>query len=156
MMMSPASPTQGRYASRLTGALQAFVDDHDLGEVYTADPGFVLQREPDQVIRAPHVAFVRTEQIPSGEQEVGFWPVAPDLAVEIISPSETAATVQEKVQDYLAAGTRLIWLVYPDQKLVIEYQSSAQIRQYGMGETLDGGDVIPGFTYPLERLFRTR
>src|ERR1700752_5303554 len=90
LMMSPASPVQGRYAGRLTAALVVYVDDHDLGEVYTAEPGFELQPEPDPVVRAPDVAFVRKDRIPPTEQQSGFWPVAPDLAVEIISPSESA------------------------------------------------------------------
>jgi Uma2 family endonuclease len=86
----------------------------------------------------------------------GFWPIAPDLAVKVISPSEVASEVQEKVQDYLQAGTRLIWLVYPNQKLVMQYELSGQVRQIGGQDSLDGGDVIPGFRYELKRLFRER
>ncbi len=156
IMMSPASPVQGRYASRLGSALHVYVDKHDLGEVYTAEPGFELQSEPDEVVRAPDVAFVRKERIPPSDEEAGFWPIAPDLAVEIISPSETAAEIQNKVQDYLAAGVRLTWLVYPQSKPVTEYQSPTQIRQLGLEESLDGGQVIPGFSYPLPDLFRER
>jgi len=154
LMMSPASPVQGRYAERLSRALGQYVEDHDLGEVYTAEPGFELAAEPEKIVRAPDVAFVRKERIPPADQQAGFWPLAPDLAVEIISPSETAASVQAKVQDYLAAGTQLIWLVYPDSTVVVEYQPPAQIRQYGREDTLDGGTVIPGFQYALARLFR--
>ncbi len=154
LMMSPASPVQGHYAARLIGALQPYVEDNDLGAVYTAEPGFTLESEPELVIRAPDVAFVRKERIPPADQQAGFWPLAPDLAVEIISPSETAASVQAKVQDYLAAGTQLIWLVYPDSTVVVEYQPPAQIRQYGREDSLEGGTVIPGFQYALARLFR--
>ncbi|HEX9373460.1 MAG TPA: Uma2 family endonuclease [Roseiflexaceae bacterium] len=156
IMMSPASPAQGRYAGRLTGALSPYVDDRDLGEVYTAEPGFQLQPEPDPVIRAPDVAFVRKERIPPAEQQSGYWPIAPDLAVEIISPSETATSIQDKVQDYLAAGTQLIWLVFPSQKIVVEHHGSGQVRQYGLEDSLDGAEVIPGFRYALKRLFRER
>jgi len=154
LMMSPASPVQGRYAERLSRALGQYVEDHDLGEVYTAEPGFELAAEPEKIVRAPDVAFVRKERIPPADQQAGFWPLAPDLAVEIISPSETAASVQAKVQDYLAAGTQLIWLVYPDSTVVVEYQPPAQIRQYGREDSLEGGTVIPGFQYALARLFR--
>ncbi len=154
MMMSPASPGQGRYASRLDRALGQYVDDHDLGEVYTAEPGFELQPEPEPVVRAPDLAFVCKERIPPLDQQAGFWPIAPDLAVEIISPSETAVMVQAKVQDYLEAGVRLIWLVYPESKTVVEYQSATQIRQLGFAQSLDGGQVISGFNYPLKNLFR--
>lgn len=154
LMMSPASPVQGRYASRIDRALGAFVDEHGLGEVYTAEPGFVLQPEPDPVVRAPDVAFVRRERIPPADQQTGFWPIAPDLAVEIISPSEGASDVQGKVQDYLQAGTRLIWLVYPSQQVVIEHQPGGRMRQLGIDDALDGGELIPGFSYALRRLFR--
>ena len=156
LMMSPASPVQGRYSGRLTAALSAYVDDHDLGEVYTAEPGFKLQPEPDVVIRAPDVAFVRKDQIPPADQQSGFWPLAPDLAVEIISPSETATSIQDKVQDYLAAGTRLVWLVYPLHYIVTEYRSLDIVRHYNYEDSLDGGDVIPGFRYELKKLFRER
>jgi Uma2 family endonuclease len=154
LMMSPVSPVQGHYAARLIGALQPYVEDNDLGAVYTAEPGFTLELEPELVIRAPDVAFVRKERIPPAEQQAGYWPLAPDLAVGVISPSETATSVQAKVQDYLAAGTRLIWLVYPDNKIVVEYQLPLQIRQYDIAESLAGGAVIPGFQYALQRLFR--
>jgi len=154
LMMSPASPVQGRYAERLSRALGQYVEDHELGEVYTAEPGFMLQAEPDAIVRAPDVAYVHSDRIPPVDQQAGFWPLAPDLAVEVISPSETATAVQAKVQDYLAAGTRLIWLVYPDNKIVIEYQLPSQIRQYGIEDRLEGGAVIPGFQYALQRLFR--
>jgi Uma2 family endonuclease len=154
LMMSPASPVQGRYAERLSRVLGQYVEDQELGEVYTAEPGFMLQAEPDAIVRAPDVAYVRNDRIPPVDQQAGFWPIAPDLAVEIISPSETATSVQAKVQDYLAAGTRLIWLVYPDSRLAVEYQSAVQIRQYGLDEQLEGGAVVPGFQYGLRRLFR--
>jgi len=156
LMMSPASPAQGRYASRVDRVLGGYVDEHDLGEVYTAEPGFELQPEPDPVVRAPDVAFVRKDQIPPADRQSGFWPIAPDLAVEIISPSETATEIQDKVQDYLAAGTRMIWLVFPAHKIVTEYQSTGIVRHYNYEDSLDGGDVVPGFHYALKKLFRER
>lgn len=154
LMMSPASPVQGRYASRLVGALDNYVYEHDLGEVYAAEPGFELESEPEQTVRAPDVAFVSKEHIPPADEQAGFWAIAPDLTVEIISPSETATQIQEKVQDYLSAGVRLTWLVYPDSKTVVEYRSATQIRHLTVEESLDGGEVIPGFRYSLQQLFR--
>ena len=153
LMMSPASPTQGRYASRLVRHLGAYVDDHDLGEVYTAEPGFELQTEPEIIVRAPDVAFVRKERIPNAFQQAGFWQLSPDLVVEIISPSESAGSVQDKVNDYLQAGTRMIWLVYPNTQTVVEHGPSGSIRQFGPADALQGGDVIPGYHLPLSYLF---
>ena len=80
--------------------------------------------------------------------------MAPDLAVEIISPSETAYSVEVTVAEYLGAGVRLVWLVYPETQVVIEYSASWQVRRLTKGDVLDGGAVIPGFTMPLARLFR--
>ncbi|MCS6941109.1 MAG: Uma2 family endonuclease, partial [Roseiflexus sp.] len=94
------------------------------------------------------------ERIPPPENEGGFWALAPDLVVEIISPSETAVQVQAKVQDYLNAGSRLVWLVYPETRTVVEYRADGSMRLYAGSDILDGADVIPGFLYPLERLFR--
>jgi Uma2 family endonuclease len=153
-MMTPASPQQGRYASRITVDLGAFVEKHDLGEVYVAEPGFALEPDPQGTVRAPDVAFVAKERIPKPGQTRGFWPLAPDLAVEIISPSETAYSVETKVAEYLRAGVRLIWLVYPETQVVVEFAAGWQVRRLTKGDTLDGGAVVPGFTMALTRLFR--
>lgn len=152
MMMAPAGPKHGKYASRLDRAIGNHVETHDLGEAYTAEPGFQLEADP-LTIRAPDVAFVQRSRIPEGEP-AGFWPLAPDLVVEIIFPSETARDIHEKVDDYLRAGTRLIWLVYPDNKTVMEYRAPEQARVLTVNENLEGGDVLPGFQYPLKQLFR--
>lgn len=153
-MMTPASPLHGIYALRLGAALLSYVEENQLGVVVSAEPGFILQQEPDLTVRAPDIAFVRNDHIPSKDQRSGFWAVAPDLVVEIISPSESAESIQEKVQDYLTAGTSLIWLVYPRLRSVVEYRSPTQIRQYNTEETLDGADIIPGFQLPLQSFFR--
>jgi Uma2 family endonuclease len=152
-MMTPASPQHGIYAVRFAAALYTFVEDHQLGEVTIDEPGFMLQPEPDATVRAPDIAFVQKDHLPSVDQQQGFWPLAPDLVIEIISPSESAESVQEKVSDYLAAGTQLIWLVYPKLKSVTEHRLGA-IRLYGQDDNLDGGAVLPGFTLPLKQLFR--
>jgi len=154
LMMSPASPTHGRYAARLVAALEQFLEAHPWGEVYTAESGFELQGGPAPTVRSPDVAVVRQEKIPPPEQQAGFWPVAPDLMIEVISPSETSQMVQEKVIDYLQAGTQIIWLVYPNTQTVIEYRSLTQIRQLTLDEGLEGAFVFPGFSYSLRGLFR--
>ena len=154
LMMTPATPVHGRYAARLSSTLSNHVDANDLGEVYVSEPGFLLQAEPDTVVRAPDVAFVSKARIPPRDHQDGFWAVAPDLAVEIISPSEGAAEIQAKVQDYLEAGVRLVWLVYPKICTVVEYRGGGQMRQIEGDACLEGGDVLPGFSYRLASLFR--
>ena len=150
--MVPASARHGKLASRLVHALASCIGEHGLGQVYTAEPGFQLRAQP-LTIRAPDVAFVRRERIPLEGEPEGFWAIAPDLVVEIVSPSETAEDVHQKVADYLRAGTRLLWLVYPASQAVMEYRSPMEARQLTVEDDLDGGEVVPGFRYPLKQLF---
>jgi len=151
-MMTPASTRHGKYAMRVGSAIATFVNEHEVGEVYAAETGFQLEAEP-LTIRAPDVAFVRREYIPPAGEPEGFWAIAPDLVVEIVSPSETAEEVYEKVADYLRAGTQLLWLVYPTSRTAMEYRPPMQARRLTIEDNLDGGEVVPGFCYPLKRLF---
>jgi len=152
MMMTPASTRHGKFAARLVRALGNYVEEHELGEAYTAEPGFQLEAEP-LTIRAPDVAFVRQERIPPEGEPEGFWAIAPDLVVEIISPLETAQQVHEKIADYLRAGTSLLWLIYPTSQTAMEYRPPMEGRRLTVEDDLDGGDTVPGFHYPLKRLF---
>jgi Uma2 family endonuclease len=152
IVMTPASPRHGRIAMQLGRLLANHVAEHQLGEVYAAESGFKLAQDPDTV-RAPDLSFIVRERIPPQEEQDGFWALAPDLVAEIISPNDTAQDVQTKVVEWLAAGVRLVWVVYPDERMVTEYRSLTQVRVLTAGDSLDGGDVVPGFTCPLSDLF---
>jgi Uma2 family endonuclease len=104
-------------------------------------------------IRVPDVAFVLKQRLPPIDQG-GFWKLAPDLVIEIISPSETAKSIAEKVSDYLQAGTRLLWLVYPERQEVQEYRLDQPFHIYRIDEELDGREVLPGLRYALRELFK--
>ena len=144
--MPPANPEHGRRAATATIIVGNYVRQHGLGEVYTADPGFTLERNPDTV-RAPDLAFVRKERIPpEGEREHGFWEIAPDLVVEVVSPSESADDLQEKVTDYLSAGTRLVWALFPRTHTASVYRPDGAVRLLHENDRLDGEDVLPGFS----------
>lgn len=149
--MSPTGRMHGRIVSKIDRYLGMFVEQHRLGETYGAETGFILRRDPD-TLRAPDVAFVGTERLAQQHAE-GFLEGAPDLAVEVISPSETRRAVEEKVLDYLHAGTQLIWLVQPETQTVTIYRSLDNIRILTAADTLDGGDLLPGFTLPVAELF---
>ena len=149
--MSPANSVHGNLEFRFAVALGKYLEQHPLGEGYTGDTGFQLSVEP-LTIRSPDLAFIRTERLPTGSRPA-FLPLAPDLVIEIVSPSESARTIAEKVSDYLAAGTRLLWVVYPDQQHVHEYRATHAFHIYTAGDTLDGRDVLPGFQYALAALF---
>lgn len=151
--MSPAGAEHGKLAMRLGRFVGNFVADHDLGEVYAAETGFTIAQNPDTV-RAPDVTFVAKERIPMEGEPRGFWVIAPDLVAEIISPSDRASDVQDKVTDYLTAGVRLVWLVDPQARTVTVYQSLHRIQILLAEETLTGEDVLPGFELPLSQLFQ--
>jgi Uma2 family endonuclease len=150
--MSPASPRHGRIANMISFLLTQYVRQQNLGVVYAAETGFKLQENPDTV-RAADAAFVAQARIPAGGEPEGYWAIAPDLVVEVVSPSDSALLVQGKVTDWLAAGCRLVWVLYPDTRTVTEYSSLADVRVLTATETLDGADVLPGFTCPIADLF---
>ncbi len=152
LVMPPPGVFHGRFASRLDNRLRPFVEARALGEVFV-ETGYLLRHDPDTV-RAPDVSFVAVARIPAGGlPEEGFFPGAPDLAVEIVSPGDLDAEVQGKVDDYLEFGTQLVWVVRPKQRTVTVYHPDGTARRLGQGDTLSGEDLLPGFALPLSDLF---
>ncbi|HEV2761687.1 MAG TPA: Uma2 family endonuclease [Pyrinomonadaceae bacterium] len=150
--MSPAGHTHGRVAMRLAVPLGQYVEEHELGEVYAAETGFQLTSDPDTV-RAPDVAFIRQERVDEVGDVKGYWKGAPDLAAEVISPSNTAAEMDDKVERWLTSGTKLLWVVSPKLKTVTVYRSLTDISVLTEKDVLDGEQVVPGFRLPVARLF---
>lgn len=156
--MPPAGPWHGGYSSRLDRALGSYVDDHDLGIVTVGEPGFDLSQpgQPDTVL-APDIAYVRKDRVPveGSPAGSGFWRLAPDLAVEVVSPSQYHPEMAQKARAWLDAGVRLVWMVWPAAKQVEVWVAGqdAPIAILGVGDTLDGRDVVPGFSYPVASLF---
>ncbi len=151
-MMTPAGGPHGTVCSNLHRLLANHVYEHRLGQCYTDGTGFALPHLADTV-RSPDVAFVRAEQLPAAGVGPGFLALAPDLAVEVLSPSETASDVEEKLADYLAAGTPLVWLIDPVKRRVSVVAADAPVRWLREGDALDGGRVVPGFACPVTALF---
>jgi Uma2 family endonuclease len=114
--------------------------------------GFMLARDPDTV-RGPHIFFVRTGRLPPGELPATFADFAPDVAVEVISPSETANEIREKVQDYLAAGTALVVVIYPKTRELIAHTPDGLARTFRNDEVFTSPDVLPGFSCRVSELF---
>ncbi len=153
--MSPAGHNHGRIAMRLSGHLAVYVEQHGLGEVYAAETGFKLRTNPDTV-RAPDIAFIRQERVDEVGDVKGYWPGAPDLAVEVVSPDDLAYEVEEKVQMWLEAGTKLVWVISPKLHTVTVYRSPTSITTLTEADTLDGEAVVPGFQYAVAKLFATK
>jgi Uma2 family endonuclease len=123
-----------------------------LGIVYAAETGFLLEQNPDTV-RAADVSFVSRERIEKAGPVEGYWIGAPDLAVEVNSPSDTVRRIEGKVADWLEAGTRLVWIVSPRLRTVTVYRSLTNIIMLTAGDALDGGDVIAGFQILVAEIF---
>lgn len=145
----------GELTMRLGSELHRFVEAGDLGVVFAAETGFHLAHAPDTV-RAPDVSFVRKDRLPDDGLPAGYWLGAPDLAVEVMSPNDSKPEVGKKVHEYLRRGARLVWVVFPKKRSVVVYRLDAPVLMLSEGDTLDGGDVLPGFSYPLARLFAVK
>ena len=150
--MTPAGARQGAIAVRVARLLDEYAEAHDLGVCGTAEPGFILRRDPD-LVRAPDVSFVTRARIPATGIPTSYWPFAPDLAVEVISPSDRLSDVHAKLADYFSAGTRQVWVMEPETRVVHAYRSLHDVQVIGEDGELDGGDVLPGFRCPVRRLF---
>ncbi len=150
--MAPSGYTHGKVVVRLTWRLAQYVEGRGLGAVAAAETGFLISSNPDTV-RAPDVAFISRQRLEAVGEVEGYWPGAPDLAVEVVSPSDTYAGVKEKVADWLAAGTRMVAVVDPRQRRVTVYRSLTEVLVLNQDDTLNGGEVVPGWTMPVSELF---
>lgn len=150
--MAPSGHTHGRVAINFAWPLTQYVKTHDLGIVYAAETGFVISTNPDTV-RAPDVAFVSRKRVDEVGDVGGYWPGAPDLAVEVLSPGDSYTEVEEKVFDWLAAGACMVVVVNPRHRTATVYRSRTDIVVLTERDTLDGGDVVPGWTMPIQEIF---
>ncbi|HEV3470714.1 MAG TPA: Uma2 family endonuclease [Pyrinomonadaceae bacterium] len=150
--MSPTGRTHGKLCLKLGAAILDFVESNDLGEALGAETGFTVERNPDSVLGAD-IAFVSKERLKDAEDADKFFPFAPDLAVEVLSPSNRAGEINEKISLYFSAGARMVWVVNPKRRTVAVYSSPDEARILGERDTLEGGDVLPGFSYELSKLF---
>jgi len=150
--MSPAGQKHGRIIVRLTEPLAKHVRENQLGQVYAAETGFKLKSNPDTVLAAD-IAFIRRQRLEALGETESYWPGAPDLAVEVNSPSDTVREVEKKVMEWLEFGSRLVWVVSPKLHTVTVYRSLTDIVVLTEKDTLDGGDVIPGFQIAIADIF---
>ena len=150
--MTPAGWRHGAVAGRLHGKLDHYVEEHELGTVFTAETGFLLRRNPDTV-RAPDIAFIHKHNFPAALPEDSFWPGAPDLAVEVVSPNDTIREIEERVRAWLDAGTKMVWVVNPKWRTVSVHRSATDPTTLTEKDELTGGDVVPGFRCRVRDVF---
>ncbi|MYC06658.1 MAG: Uma2 family endonuclease [Chloroflexi bacterium] len=150
--MPPAGGEHGAIGIRAAVRIGVFVERNDLGVIFNSDTGFIVETDPDTV-RAPDVSFVRKERILAEGIPKGFIPGAPDLAVEVISPSDSYTEVAEKVVQLLEAGTLLVVLIDPRTRTITLRHRSGETTTLTEADTLTLGDVLPGFECAVGELF---
>jgi Uma2 family endonuclease len=150
--MSPAGWKHGDIAQTISVLLGPYIRQHGLGKCFATDTGFLIERDPDTV-RAPDFAFIAKENLPPEDPPDAFWPGAPDLAVEVLSPGDTTGEVDEKIEMWLAAGVKAVWIVDPQLKTVTIHRSAIDIETRTVNDQLDGGDVVPGFSCQVAEVF---
>lgn len=143
------SSSLGHRIGRIVGN---FVDVHGLGMMTGADGGYVLF--PDRAtIRVPDVAFIRQDRLPPKGERSRFPRLAPDLAIEVLSPSDSTSEVIAKLEMYQESGIPLIWIVDPQKTTITIIATGKPTVVLRPGDTLDGGDVLPGFSVPVAEIF---
>jgi Uma2 family endonuclease len=150
--MSPSSHDHGRITVRFTAPLAQFVWDNKLGEVYGAETGFLLTTAPDTVL-APDASYISAKHIEEKGHSTGYWPGAPDLAVEVLSPSERRTQIENKIAKWLSFGTIQVWVVNPKNETVIVYRSTTDTMTVRMDDTVEADDLLPGFRIAVKWLF---
>lgn len=148
----PPGHEHGLVAMNIAGPLFEYTKKRRLGRVYAAETGFLLEQDPDTV-RAPDVAFVSRERIEKAGPVEGYWIGAPNLAVEVISPSDTVGRIEGKVAEWLGGGTQMVWVVSPKMHTVTVYRSLTEILILTDKDILDGGEVVPGFQIQIAEIF---
>ena len=145
--MPPTSGVHGDISSNIQWYLQSHVRTNQLGRIYTSDTGFQIG---DRML-IPDVAFISASRLPE-ERETAF-SISPDIAIEVVSRSDSMSKIVQKAHAYLEAGTRLVWVIEPIGKTVTVYRSETDIQTLTRNDTLTGEDVIEGFSCPVIQLF---
>ena len=150
--MAPTVNWHGEVESNLVIRLGGHVQAQGLGRVSCGEILYIVRRNPDRV-RAADIAFIRQERVPSLEARQHIMEVIPDLAVEILSKSDTIEEISDKIDDWLHAGVQMLWVVDPFRRTVTIYQPGRDPSLLGEHGTLEGDPVVPGFRCPVAEIF---
>jgi Uma2 family endonuclease len=133
--------------------LRPFVRAHNLGHVYGSQTGFQCFPDKPNQVRMPDASFVAAGKLPDDKTPEGYIKVAPDIAVEVVSPNELYEEVEAKVKEYRSAGVKLVWVVSPKSRTVLVRRLDGSCAEVGETGQLSGEDVLPGFACPVAELF---
>lgn len=154
LVMSPKNNfVHGDICSRLLAALVTFNEAHRLGVVLDSSTGFWMS---NRNCRAPDISFVskaRMKSLGFSRRTARFFPAGPDLAVEVLAPSNTRADLDARLRDFFSSGTQLAWVIHPDDQFVEICRSPTERSIIGVGAFLEGGPLMPGFQFPVAHLF---
>ena len=150
--MTPSGFTHGKVVVKLTAPLAFHVETNSLGVVLGAETGFKIASNPDTV-RAPDIAFINQERLRELGPTEKFWPAAPELAVEVLSPGDTVYEIEEKVAAWLAAGSSMVWVLNPKLRTIHVHRPNSPTQTLSENDTLDGQEVIPGFRIRVSEIF---
>ncbi len=150
--MTPSGFNHGKIVAALTAPVTVYVKANALGVVVGAETGFQVAGGPDTVL-APDMAFVRQERVIELGVTDQFWPGAPDLVAEVLSPSDRSAQAKQKVAAWLGGGVGMVWVVDPTRRVVQVHRSEAPVLILTEKDELDGQDVTPGFKYSVSEVF---
>lgn len=151
-MMSPAGGRHGLIAMQIGGLLRNHVTDQNLGAVFAAETGFLIATDPDTV-RAPDVAFVSSARLATLSSLDGYLPLAPDLAVEVVSPNDSSSQVEGKANMWIEVGSKLVLVVDPERQSIRVYHNAVSIEVLQVGDEFDGEDVVPGWKLKVDDAF---
>jgi Uma2 family endonuclease len=140
----------GVVAQRIGRFIGNFVEENNLGEVTAAETGFILG---EKTYRGADCAFISSESLQKHGYPQGFFPTAPDIAVEVVSPNNTSEEMMEKIDLYLKNGSRMVWVIYPQTRVITVYRQNNIVSLLRENDTLEGEDVLPGFQLPVAKLF---
>jgi Uma2 family endonuclease len=146
----PEGYLHGATLSRTMLQLGCFVDDHELGDVVGAGTGFLLSHS---TLRAADAAYVSSTKLTLIVDSQSYLPYAPDLALEVVSPNDTADEIQQKAQMYLNAGTEQVWVMYPKIRQIVVHYPDGTTKRFTEQDTIDGGSVLPGFSAAVTEFF---
>jgi Uma2 family endonuclease len=150
--VSPSGTEPSMIAMFLAETVGPFVRSRKLGITTDSQGGYILSRDPDTVV-APDIGFVRRHRIPRGHDFTKYFPEPPDIAIEVVSPTDRSAEILSKVALYGEAGGPLVWVVYPKQRAVTVHVLGEPPQTIYEGETLQGGEILPGFSLAVGEIF---
>ena len=150
----PTGVNHSRTVLNLGAEMRSFVKPRRLGTLMASDLGVRLERDPDTV-REPDIAFISAERLPLDADVPGYLELVPDLVVEVASPGDSRREIREKALMWLEHGVRLVWVPFPDARTVDVYFADGTTSTLSEDETLDGSDVLTGFTCPVSEIFST-